>query len=106
MTDQLQHRQVTIIASQITKAVSIGTLFSVAPYLCGFLNLFHYYRKRLCQCSASGQLVILLVTNFVPRLIIMIIGLGTRLLVRMRTKLQNCVLRNGQQPQNVINGFY
>ena len=25
--------------------------------------------------------------------------------MRMRTKLQNGVLRNGQQPQSVVNGF-
>ena len=32
-------------------------------------------------------------------------GLGTRLLVRMHTTLENGVLRNEQQPQNVVNGF-
>ena len=45
------------------------------------------------------------VTSVVPRLTILIFGLGTRLLVRMRTKLQNGVLRNGQQPLSVVNGF-
>ena len=72
---------------------------------CVFTNLVHYYWKRPCQCSASGQLAISLVTSLVPRLTILLFGMETRLLVRMRTKLQNGVLRNGQQPQSVVNDF-
>ena len=34
-----------------------------------------------------------------------VFGLGTRLCVRMRTKLENGVLHNGQQPQSVVNAF-
>ena len=34
-----------------------------------------------------------------------IFGLGTRLRVRMRTKFENGVLSNVQQPQCVVNGF-
>ena len=34
-----------------------------------------------------------------------VFGLGMRLRVHMRTKLENGVLRNGQQPQSVVNGF-
>ena len=34
-----------------------------------------------------------------------IFGLGTRLRARMRTKFENGVLSNGQQPQCVVNGF-
>ena len=71
-----------------------------------FTNLVHYYGKRPYQCSASGQLAILLVTSLVPRLMIVIFGMGTKLLMRMRTKLQNGVLRNEQQPPSVVNGFY
>ena len=72
-----------------------------------FTNLVHYYGTTgRDRASASGQLAISLVTRLVPRLTIVIFGLGTRLLVRMRTKLQNGVLRNGQQPQSVVNGFY
>ena len=73
-----------------------------------FINLVHCYGERpcQCQCSASGQLTISLVTSLVPILMIVIFGLGTRLLVRIRTKLQNGVLRNGQQPHSVVNGFY
>ena len=35
-----------------------------------------------------------------------VFGLGTRLRVRMRTKLENGVLHNGQRAQSVVNGFY
>ena len=55
---------------------------------------------------ASGQLAISLVTSLVPRPVIVVFGLGTRLHVRMHTTLENGVLRNGQQPQRVVNGFY
>ena len=53
-----------------------------------FTNLVHYYGKKPCQCSASGQLV----ASFPGRSrlqfsTILIFGMGTRLLVRMRTKL-------------------
>ena len=37
---------------------------------------------------------------------IVVFGLETRLHLRMRTTLENGVLRNGQQPQSVVNGFY
>ena len=63
-------------------------------------------RDRASAVPVHGQLAISLVTSLVPRLTIVIFGLGTRILVRMRTKLQNGVLRNGQQPQSVVNGFY
>ena len=35
-----------------------------------------------------------------------VIGLGTRLDVRMRTRLENGVLRNGQQPGSAENSFF
>ena len=35
----------------------------------------------------------------------MVFGLGTRLRVCMRTKLENGVLHNGQPTQSVVNGF-
>ena len=41
----------------------------------------------------------------VDRPMIVVFGLGTRLHVRMRTKLENGVLRNGQQPQSIVNGI-
>ena len=36
---------------------------------------------------------------------IVVFGLGTRLRVRMRTTLENGVLRNGQQPGRAVNSF-
>ena len=44
--------------------------------------------------------------SVVPRPMNVVFGLGTRLRVRMRTKLENGVLHNEQQPQSVVNGFY
>ena len=35
-----------------------------------------------------------------------VIGLGTRLDARMRTRLKNGVLRNGQQPGSAGNSFF
>ena len=43
--------------------------------------------------------------SVVPRPMNVVFGLGTRLRVRMRTKLENGVLHNEQQPQSVVNGF-
>ena len=43
--------------------------------------------------------------SVVPRPMGVVFGLGTRLHVRMRTKLENGVLHNAQQPQSVVNGF-
>ena len=54
-----------------------------------FINLVPAGRDRASR--ARGTLV--------PRPMIVVFGLGTRLYVRMRTKSENGVLRNGQQPQ-------
>ena len=44
--------------------------------------------------------------SVVPRPMSVVFGLGTRLRVRMRTKLENGIVHNEQQPQCVVNGFY
>ena len=44
-------------------------------------------------------------TSLASRPMTVVFGLGMRLRVRMRTKLENGVLSNGQQPQSVVNGF-
>ena len=41
-------------------------------------------------------------TSLVPRQMIMVFGMGTRLHVRMCTTLENGVLRHGQQPQSAF----
>ena len=46
-----------------------------------------------------------LCTSLVPRPMIVAFDLGTRLHVRMRTRLENGVLRNRQLTQSVVNGF-
>ena len=52
------------------------------------------------------NVVVLTTATLAPRPMTAVFGLGTRLRVRMRTKSENGVLRNGQQPQSVVNGFY
>ena len=49
-----------------------------------------------------GQVAI----SLVPRQISMFFCLVTRLHVRICTKLENGNPHQGQQPQNVVNGFY
>ena len=44
-------------------------------------------------------------TSLAPRPMTVVFGLGTRLRMRMRTTLENGVLRNGQQPGRTENGF-
>ena len=36
----------------------------------------------------------------------MVYGLGTNLYVRMRTRLENSILRNGQQSGSAVNSFF
>ena len=66
-----------------------------------FINLATTGRDRASRAQSFR-----LSTSVVPRLRGVVFGLGTRLCVRMRTKLKNGVLHNGQQPQSVVNGFY
>ena len=69
--------------------------------------------KRVC-CKAelvrvtsqiSVEIAPPYLTSLASRPMTVVLGLGTRLRVRMRTKLENGVLSNGQQPQSVVNGF-
>ena len=53
------------------------------------------YRARFHVC-----------TSLVPKPMTMVIGLGMRLDVHMRTGLENGVLPNGQQPSNAENNFF
>ena len=72
-----------------------------------FINLAHCYEKRPCQLCTLGQLALdfCLCTSLVPRSMIVLFGLGTRLHVHMRTNLENCILQNGQQLQCAVNGM-
>ena len=53
----------------------------------------------------SGQRAYEFCTSLVPKSMTVVIGLGTRLDVRMRTRLKNAVLRNRQQPGSAENRF-
>ena len=44
-------------------------------------------------------------TSLAPRPITVVFGLGMRLRVRMRTRLENDVLHNGQKPGSAVNIF-
>ena len=44
-------------------------------------------------------------TSLIPKPVTAVIGLGTRLDVRTRTRLENGVLCNGQQPDSAKNSF-
>ena len=54
--------------------------------------------KRTARCDFAC-------TSLASRPMTVVFGLGTRLRVRMRTKFENGVLSNAQQPQSVVNGF-
>jgi len=44
-------------------------------------------------------------TSLTPRPMSMVFGLGARLRMRMRTRLENGMLYNGQQPGSTVNIF-
>ena len=73
-----------------------------------FISLANYYRKKPCQ-----PCVMLLVnsrfrscTCLAHKPMTVVFGLGTRLHVRMCTKLENGVLCNGQQLGSAVNNFF
>ena len=70
-----------------------------------FINLAHYYGKRLVPAVHVVNSRFRLCTSFVPRPTIVAFDLGRRLHVRMHTKLENGILHNGQPTQSVVNGF-
>ena len=83
--------------------MAISWQLNAALYLCGVHKPCPLATGRDRVSRARGQL---LRTSVVPRPMSVVFDLGTRLRVRMRTKLENGVLHNGQQPQSVVNGFY
>ena len=54
----------------------------------------YHHRTQLAICISLA-----------PRPMTVVFGLGTKLRVRMRTTLENGVLRNGQQPGRAENSF-
>ena len=72
------------------------------PYPCGVHKLCPLLREATVPAMRVVNSQLRSCTSLVPRPTIMVLGLGMRLHVRMRTKLENDVLRNGQQPQSVV----
>ena len=67
-----------------------------------FIKLTQYFVKRPVPAVRVVNSRFRLCTSLVPRPTIVAFDLGTRLHVRMRTKLENGVLRNGQPPQSAF----
>ena len=67
------------------------------------------YLRKDCPASVpamrTGSWPFRLCTSLASRLMIVVFDLGTRLCVHMRTKLENGVRSNGQQPPSVVKGF-
>ena len=73
------------------------------------ISLSHNHGNRPCQpcIQVHGQHARFRVsTSLVPRAMTVVFGMGTRLHVRMRTRLENGVLRNGQQSGSAVNSFF
>ena len=63
----------------------------------------HFFERKThswLSFMAFAEVLYILRVGVIP----MLFGLGTRLYVRMRAKLKNGVLRNGQQLQFAVNG--
>ena len=101
-TDQRQH---SLLKLWVATLFSVATSWhlNAAPYLCGVHKPCPLRREETVPAVRVGDRSC---TSLVPRQMIAVFALGTRLHVRMRTTLENGVLRNGQQPQSVVNGFY
>ena len=100
------NRQLTTLAL-LELRVAICKQLNVAPYLGGVqsVSLGQYYGKRPCQPHAALFNPRFTCTSLTPRPMTVVIGLGTRLHVRMRTTFENGVLRNGQQPGSAVSNF-
>ena len=74
--------------------MAISWQLNAARYLCGVHELCPLLREEIVPVvrvvNSRG-----VCTSLVPRPMIVVFGLGTRLHIRMRTKLENGVLRNG-----------
>ena len=67
------------------------------PYLCGVHEPFP---------QPWEETVPVVLASLIPKPMTVVIGLGMRLDVRMRTRLENGVLRNGQQQGSAENSFF
>ena len=55
------------------------------------------------RCAGQPQFHVC--TSLTPRSMTVVLGLGTRLRVRMLTTFENGILHNGQQPGSAMNSF-
>ena len=87
--------------------LSMSKQLNAVPCLCGF----HEPSRLPLEVTVAGQPCLLVVSQFpvcislTPRPMTMVFGLGARLRMHMCTRLQNGVLRNGQQPGSAVNIF-
>ena len=68
------------------------------------ISLSHNHGNRPCQLCIQSQFRVS--TSLVPRAMTVVFGPGTRLRMRMRTRLANGVLHNGQQLGSAVNNFF
>ena len=68
------------------------------------ISLGNYYEKRLYVPAVLNSRFHVCI-SLAPRPMTVVFGLGTKLLVIMRTTLENGVLRNRQQPGRAENSF-
>ena len=117
-TDQLQHRKLYWRLTKILRHHSslklwVATLFCVAiswqlnaaSYLHGVHKPCPLLREEAVLAVRVVNLRFRLCTSLATRPMIVASDLGTRLHVRIRTKLENGVFHNGQPPQSVVSGL-
>ena len=87
--------------------LTMSKQLNAVPYLCGV----HEPSRLPLEATVACQPCLLIdsqfsvCTSLTPRSMTMVFGLGARLLMHMHTRLQNGVLRNGQQPGCAVNIF-
>ena len=65
----------------------------------------YYHGKRPYQLCLLVNTQFRMCTSLVPRLMTIVFGMGTRLPMHMRARLENGVQRNRQQPCSAVNSF-
>ena len=95
------HPSITKVAGRLFLSIVISKQLNAAPYL------RHKPRQLLREETVPAVLNsrFHVCSSLAPRPMTVVFGLGTRLRVRMRTTLQNGVLRNRQQVGRAENSF-
>ena len=88
-------------------SVAISWQLNAAPYLRSVHEPFPQPREETIPVVPVGQRARFhACTSLVPKPMTMVIGLGMRLDVRMRTRLKNGIHRNREQPGSAGNSFF